>query len=84
MDWVSGRRPAVGDGLLPVVVQDADDGTVLMLGWANAEALAATERTGEAHFWSRSRDELWRKGATSGNTMRVVDLATDCDADAVL
>ena len=70
--------------LLPVVVQDADDGTVLMLAWANEEALAATERTGEAHFWSRSRDELWRKGATSGNRMPIVEVARDCDADAIL
>ena len=83
MDWLNDRRPSEG-GLLPVVVQDADDGTVLMLAWANDEALRATERTAEAHFWSRSRSELWRKGATSGNTMRVVELATDCDGDAVL
>ena len=84
MDWMSEGRPAFGDGLLPVIVQDADDGTVLMLGWANDEALAATERTSEAHFWSRSRDRLWRKGETSGNTMRVIEIGTDCDADAIL
>ena len=85
MAWLSDRRPALaGDELLPVVVQDADDGSVLMLAWANAAALEATERTGEAHFWSRSRDELWRKGATSGNVMRVVDLGADCDGDAIL
>lgn len=84
MAWVSDRRPQVGDGLLPVVVQDADDGAVLMLAWANAEALAATERTGEAHFWSRSRDRLWRKGETSGNVMNVTALAADCDGDAIL
>jgi phosphoribosyl-AMP cyclohydrolase / phosphoribosyl-ATP pyrophosphohydrolase len=76
--------PTFASGLLPVVVQDADDGTVLMLAWANAEALAATERTGEAHFWSRSRDELWHKGATSGNRMPIVEVALDCDADALL
>jgi phosphoribosyl-AMP cyclohydrolase / phosphoribosyl-ATP pyrophosphohydrolase len=70
--------------LLPVVVQDADDGTVLMLAWANEDALAATERTGEAHFWSRSRDELWHKGATSGHRMPIVEVARDCDADAIL
>jgi len=81
---VTDRRPQFGDGLLPVVVQDADDGTVLMLAWANTEALAATERTGEAHFWSRSRDRLWRKGETSGNVMQVAGLATDCDGDAIL
>jgi len=78
------RRPRLDEGLLPVIVQDADDGTVLMLAWANAEALEATERTGEAHFWSRSRDRLWRKGETSGNVMHVAGLATDCDGDAVL
>lgn len=84
MAWLSDRRPATGDGLLPVVVQDADDGAVLMVAWANHEALAATERSREAHFWSRSRNELWRKGATSGNVMEVLELATDCDGDAVL
>ena len=84
MAWVSDRRPQLGEGLLPVVVQDADDGAVLMLAWANAEALATTERTGEAHFWSRSRDRLWRKGETSGNVMTVTALAADCDGDAIL
>jgi phosphoribosyl-ATP pyrophosphohydrolase/phosphoribosyl-AMP cyclohydrolase len=77
-------RPEFGGGLLPVVVQDVADGAVLMLAWANAEALDATERTGEAHFWSRSRNELWRKGATSGNVLPVVRIATDCDRDALL
>jgi len=85
MAWLSERRPHLdGDALLPVVVQDADDGRVLMLAWANAAAVEATETTGEAHFWSRSRDELWRKGATSGNVLRLVDLAADCDGDAIL
>lgn len=84
MAWLSTRRPVTCDGLLPVVMQNADDGHVLMVGWANEAALEATERTGQAHFWSRSRNELWRKGATSGNVMDVVDLATDCDGDAVL
>lgn len=86
MDWLSDRRPrfADADTLLPVVVQDADDGRVLMLAWANAAAFEATAATGEAHFWSRSRDELWRKGATSGNVMRLVELAADCDGDAIL
>lgn len=78
------RRPQMSERLLPVIVQHADDGTVLMLAWANEEALAATERSGEAHFWSRSREQLWRKGETSGNVMRMVDLATDCDGDAIL
>jgi phosphoribosyl-AMP cyclohydrolase / phosphoribosyl-ATP pyrophosphohydrolase len=85
MAWLNERRPAFdGDhGLLPVVVQDAGDGSLLMLAWANRQAVEATERSGEAHFWSRSRDELWRKGATSGNLLRVVDLAVDCDGDAI-
>jgi phosphoribosyl-ATP pyrophosphohydrolase/phosphoribosyl-AMP cyclohydrolase len=72
------------DGLVPVVAQDAADGRVLMLGYADAEALEATRATGELHFHSRSRDRLWRKGETSGNVLRVVDLALDCDADTVL
>ncbi len=87
MAWLSQRRPdtaAAAGGLLPVVVKDAGTGEVLMLAWANDAALAATEETGFAHFWSRSRDALWRKGETSGNVMRVEGLATDCDGDAVL
>lgn len=84
MDWLTDRRPQLAEGLLPVIVQDADDGTVLMLAWANLEALAATERTGEAHFWSRSRERLWRKGEESGNVMRMAGIAADCDGDAIL
>jgi phosphoribosyl-AMP cyclohydrolase / phosphoribosyl-ATP pyrophosphohydrolase len=72
------------DGLVPLVAQDAGDGRVLMVGYADAEALAATVATGLVHFHSRSRDRLWRKGETSGNELRVVDLALDCDSDAVL
>ncbi|MGI8658157.1 MAG: bifunctional phosphoribosyl-AMP cyclohydrolase/phosphoribosyl-ATP diphosphatase HisIE [Candidatus Limnocylindria bacterium] len=84
MAWVSDRRPDWGRGpLLPVVVTDAATRELLMLAWANREAVQATERTGEAHFWSRSRDQLWRKGATSGNVMRVAEMAVDCDADAI-
>ena len=84
MAWLNARRPDWGRGeLLPVVVQDVGDGTLLMLAWANAEALRETERSGRAHFWSRSRDELWRKGATSGNELIIVDLAVDCDGDAI-
>lgn len=71
-------------GLIPAVVQDARSGEVLMLAWQNREALERTVSSGEATFWSRSRGELWRKGATSGNVQRVVGVATDCDADAVL
>ena len=70
--------------LLAVVVQDALTGAVLMVAYANAEAIRLTLATGEAWFWSRSRQELWRKGATSGNTMRVVEILADCDADALL
>jgi len=71
-------------GLAPAIVQDASTGTVLMLGWMDAEALAETERTGDVHFHSRSRGKLWRKGETSGNSLHVVSLAADCDGDAVL
>lgn len=78
------RQPDFRAGLLPVVVQSARDGQVLMLAWANQEALAATLGSGQAHFWSRSRDELWRKGATSGNVLDVESVAVDCDADAIL
>lgn len=77
--------PAFGpDGLVPAIVQDAHDGRVLMFAWMDAEALAATVDTGEVHFHSRSRDRLWRKGETSGNVLRLVSIATDCDADALL
>lgn len=71
-------------GLVPVVVQDAADGRVLMLAHADREALDATLATGEVHFHSRSRGRLWRKGETSGNVLRVVDLVLDCDGDALL
>jgi len=72
------------DGLVPVIVQDASDGRMLMLGYANAESLAATLATGEVHFFSRSRGRLWRKGETSGNILRLRGLAADCDGDALL
>ncbi|HEX9019551.1 MAG TPA: phosphoribosyl-AMP cyclohydrolase [Anaerolineaceae bacterium] len=71
-------------GLIPAIVQDADSGQVLMLAYMNQEALDATLRTGETHFWSRSRQELWHKGGTSGNIQRVVTLSIDCDADTLL
>ncbi len=73
-----------GGGLVPVVAQDAATGDVLTLAYANREALEKTLATGEAHFYSRSRRELWRKGATSGNTQKVVEVRYDCDADALL
>lgn len=71
-------------GLVPVVAQDAQTGEVLMLAWASREALEETRRTGRAHYWSRSRAELWEKGATSGHTQRVREIRVDCDADALV
>src|ERR687889_2513381 len=71
-------------GLVPCVMQDARTGEVLTLAYMNAEALARTRETGELHLWSRSRGELWHKGATSGNVQRVRALRVDCDGDAVL
>ena len=71
-------------GLVPVVVQDWRTGEVLTLAYANAEAIARTRETGELHLWSRSRAELWHKGATSGNTQRVRAMRMDCDGDALL
>lgn len=71
-------------GLIPTVAQDAETGQVLMVAWMNAEALRLTQETGEACFWSRSREELWRKGATSGSVLRVLEIWVDCDADTLL
>jgi phosphoribosyl-AMP cyclohydrolase / phosphoribosyl-ATP pyrophosphohydrolase len=71
-------------GLVPVVIQDWATGEVLTLAYANAEAVARTRETGELHLWSRSRQELWHKGATSGNTQAVRALRLDCDGDALL
>jgi len=72
------------DGLVTAIVQDIHDGRVLMVAHMDAEALATTLATGEVHFHSRSRDRLWRKGETSGNVLRLVDVVADCDGDAVL
>lgn len=72
------------DGLVPGIVQDAATGRVLMVAYLNRESLELTRETGEAHFWSRSRREIWRKGATSGNTMAVRSITGDCDGDAML
>ncbi|MGC9178062.1 MAG: phosphoribosyl-AMP cyclohydrolase [Conexivisphaera sp.] len=72
-----------GGGLVPVVVQDAVSGEILMLGYADRRAVELTMETGLAHFYSRSRRRLWMKGETSGNTLRVVDLTADCDYDAI-
>ena len=73
-----------GPELTPAIVQDADDGRVLMLAWMDEEALRRTRESGEAWFWSRSRRELWHKGETSGATLAVVELRDDCDGDAIL
>jgi phosphoribosyl-AMP cyclohydrolase / phosphoribosyl-ATP pyrophosphohydrolase len=70
--------------LKPAIVQDAASGRVLMLAWMSAEAERRTRETGDAWFWSRSRQELWRKGETSGNLLHVVELRDDCDGDALL
>ncbi len=71
-------------GLIPVVVQDVGSGAVLMLAYADREAVEKTLSTGQAHFWSRSRQSLWKKGETSGNTLQVVEMTADCDGDALL
>lgn len=72
------------DGLIPAVAVHAETGEALMLAYMNAEALERTLATGEAHFWSRSRDELWHKGASSGQVQKLVELRTDCDQDTIL
>ena len=72
------------DGLVPAIVQDAASGVVLMMAWMNAESLRRTLALGETVFWSRSRQEFWHKGATSGNTQRLVDFRLDCDGDTLL
>jgi phosphoribosyl-AMP cyclohydrolase len=71
-------------GLVTAVVQDADSREVLMVAWMNAESLRLTQETGETHFWSRSRQELWHKGATSGNVQQVRRIHIDCDGDTLL
>ena len=72
------------EGLIPAIAADTASGAVLMFAWMNADALALTLRTREAHFWSRSRKALWKKGEASGNILRVADVRTDCDQDVVL
>jgi phosphoribosyl-ATP pyrophosphohydrolase/phosphoribosyl-AMP cyclohydrolase len=72
------------NGLIPAVVQDAESGRVLMVAFMNRQAFDKTLETSEAHFWSRSRKELWRKGATSGNVMKVLEIKADCDDDCLL
>ena len=72
------------DGLVPAVIVDAGDGTVLMLAWMNRESLERSLVSGRTVFWSRSREELWEKGATSGHVQRIVDVTIDCDEDALV
>lgn len=71
------------DGLIACIVTDADSGDVVMFAYMNAKSLSLSLETGEAHYWSRSRQELWHKGATSGNVQDIVELRTDCDQDAI-
>jgi len=72
------------NGLIPAICQDDKTGEVVMVAWMNTEALELTHTSGQAHFWSRSRQELWHKGATSGNFLNVTDIWVDCDADTLL
>jgi phosphoribosyl-AMP cyclohydrolase len=72
------------NGLIPAIVQDVETKEVLMMAYMNQQSLLLTRQTGETHFWSRSRNELWRKGGTSGNIQTVVDIRVDCDADTLL
>jgi phosphoribosyl-AMP cyclohydrolase len=73
-----------GNGLIPVIVQDYASKEVLMMAYANAEALEKTLSTGYAHYWSRSRSKLWKKGETSGNTQKIKSILVDCDHDTLL
>ncbi len=72
-----------GDGLIPAIASDVATGEVLMVAWMNREALRCSLETRVAHFWSRSRAKLWRKGEESGNTLRIVEVRTDCDQDTI-
>lgn len=76
--------PAQEQGLTPVIVQDIRNNNVLMLAYMNDEAMELTRKTGYMHYWSRSRNAIWKKGETSGNVQKVVELMTDCDGDAIL
>ena len=84
-DETTAFTPKFGpDGLLPAIAVDADMGEVLMLAYMNEEALKRTLATGEVHYWSRSRAELWHKGATSGNIQELAEILIDCDQDTLL
>ena len=80
----SGFSPDFSKGLLPAIAQDSDSGEVLMLAYMNEDAWRKTLETGEAHYWSRSRKELWHKGGTSGNVQKVRSVRLDCDNDTIL
>ncbi len=82
-DWIDTLKYNA-DGLIPAIAQDHRDGTVLMMAWMNAEAIRHTLATGEVHYWSRSRRELWHKGATSGHIQKLKRLHIDCDRDTIL
>ena len=82
-DWIE-QVAWNADGLVPAVAQDAASGEVLMVAWMNRDSLERTVESGEAHYWSRSRRSLWRKGETSGHAQRVLEIRLDCDADTVL
>jgi phosphoribosyl-AMP cyclohydrolase len=82
-DWLDAVKWSA-DGLAPAIAQDAASGKVLTLAWANREALARTAATGEAHYWSRSRGRLWRKGESSGHVQKIREIRLDCDEDAIL
>lgn len=84
IDAVLAQLKWTSEGLIPAVVQDVHTARVLMVAWMNAQALRLTVETGDATFWSRSRGEIWRKGATSGNTQHVTGIWVDCDADILL
>jgi phosphoribosyl-AMP cyclohydrolase len=84
LSTIPGEVAFDADGLIPVIAQQHDSGEVLMLAWMNREALAETLATARACYWSRSRKQLWRKGETSGQMQRVIELRLDCDLDAIL
>lgn len=82
-EWMD-EVPWGEDGLIPVVTQEAASGRVLTLAWMNRDALAETAKGGQAVYWSRSRQKLWRKGEESGHVQRIVEIRLDCDSDAIL
>ena len=90
MPYLSLEKTQIADlgfdarGLIPAIVQQHDTGEVLMMAWMNADSLSLTLQTGQTWFWSRSRQELWPKGATSGNTQQVLSVLADCDSDCLL